>query len=42
MAAADTRTAPRPAGAGEDIVVTGIGALTPLGSDAQSFWQAGG
>jgi 3-oxoacyl-[acyl-carrier-protein] synthase II len=39
MAAADTRTAPRPAGAGEDIVVTGIGALTPLGSDAPSMWR---
>jgi 3-oxoacyl-[acyl-carrier-protein] synthase II len=39
MAAADSRTAPRPAGAGEEIVVTGIGALTPLGYDAPSFWQ---
>ena len=39
MAAADPRTAPRPAGAGEEIVVTGIGALTPLGSDAPSMWQ---
>ncbi len=39
MAAADTRTAPRPAGAGEDVVVTGIGALTPLGSDAPGLWQ---
>ncbi|HEX4429644.1 MAG TPA: beta-ketoacyl-ACP synthase II [Frankiaceae bacterium] len=39
MAAADSRTAPRPGGAGEDIVVTGIGALTPLGSDAPSLWQ---
>ena len=39
MAAADSRTAPRPAGAGEEIVVTGIGALTPLGSDAPGLWQ---
>ncbi|HEX4016619.1 MAG TPA: beta-ketoacyl-ACP synthase II [Frankiaceae bacterium] len=39
MAAADSRTAPRPAGAGEEIVVTGIGALTPIGSDAPSMWQ---
>jgi 3-oxoacyl-[acyl-carrier-protein] synthase II len=39
MAAADSRTAPRPAGAGEEIVVTGIGALTPLGSDAPGLWR---
>ncbi len=39
MPAADSRTAPRPAGAGEEIVVTGIGALTPLGSDADGLWQ---
>jgi 3-oxoacyl-[acyl-carrier-protein] synthase II len=39
MAAADPRTAPRPAGAGEEIVVTGVGALTPLGSDAPGLWR---
>ena len=33
MAGADSRTAPRRRGAGDAIVVTGIGALTPLGSD---------
>ncbi len=44
MAAADSRAARSEAtgraGSGDDIVVTGIGALTPLGSDAPSMWSA--
>jgi 3-oxoacyl-[acyl-carrier-protein] synthase II len=43
MSAAGSRTqkskATRPPGARDDIVVTGIGALTPLGCDAPSLWS---
>ncbi len=43
MSAADSRpvtpSATGPSGAGDEIVVTGIGALTPLGPDAPSLWR---
>ena len=43
MASADSLTPPSEAGAfaghADDVVVTGIGALTPLGPDAPSLWQ---